>query len=67
MAFALTQLSTYIKAGIPLVEAVQILSKQSTAAKEKRAYERLVFDLLKGENLSDAMIKQGEKSWQLPY
>lgn len=61
LAFALTQLSTYIKAGIPLVEAVQILSKQSTAAKEKRAYERLVFDLLKGENLSDAMIKQGEK------
>lgn len=61
LAFALTQLSTYIKAGIPLVEAVQILSKQSTAAKEKRAYERLVFDLLKGENLSDAMIRQGEK------
>lgn len=58
LAFSLTQISTYIKAGIPLVDAVRILAKQSRKQNEKRAYERLVYDLLKGENLSDAMLKQ---------
>ncbi len=58
LSFALTQLSTYIKAGIPLVEAVKILAKQSTKASSKKAFQRLVYELLKGENLSDAMIKQ---------
>lgn len=61
LAFSLTQLSTYIKAGIPLVDAVRILSKQAHKPKEKKAYERLVYDLLKGENLSDAMMKQDKK------
>ncbi len=61
LAFSLTQLSTYIKAGIPLVDAVRILSKQAVKPNEKRAYERLVYDLLKGENLSDAMSKQQNK------
>ena len=55
LSFALTQMSTYIKAGIPLVDSVRILAKQSRKPNEKRAYERLVYDLLKGENLSDAM------------
>ena len=61
LAFALTQLSTYIKAGIPLVDSVRILAKQSRNANEKRAFERLVYDLLKGENLSEAMEKQSKK------
>lgn len=58
LSFSLTQMSTYIKAGIPLVDAVRILAKQARKHNEKRAYERLVYDLLKGENLSDAMLKQ---------
>lgn len=61
LAFSLTQLSTYIKAGIPLVDAVRILSKQAHDPSEKKAYERLVYDLLKGENLSEAMLKQDKK------
>ena len=61
LAFALTQLSTYIKAGIPLVDGVRILSKQSNRANEKKAYERIVYDLLKGENFSDALQKQDKK------
>ncbi len=61
LAFGLTQLSTYIKAGIPLVDAVRILSKQSVNLNEKRAYQRLVYDLLKGENLSEAMMRQENK------
>ena len=61
LAFALTQLSTYIRAGIPLVDGVRILSKQSNRANEKKAYERIVYDLLKGENFSDALQKQDKK------
>lgn len=61
LAFSLTQLSTYIKAGIPLVDSVRILAKQAHRVDEKRAYERLVYDLLKGENLSDAMLTQDKK------
>lgn len=61
LSFSLTQLSTYIKAGIPLVDSVRILARQSHKQNERRAYERLVYDLLKGENLSVAMEKQGKK------
>ncbi len=61
LAFALTQLSTYIRAGIPLVDGVRILSKQSNRPNEKKAYERIVYDLLKGENFSDALQKQEKK------
>ena len=58
LSFALTQLSTYIKSGIPLVDAVKILAKQSTKPASKKAFQRLVYELLKGESLSNAMIKQ---------
>ena len=58
MSFGLTQLSTYIKSGIPLVDAVKILAKQATKPAPKKAYQRLVYELLKGENLSSAMMKQ---------
>ena len=58
LSFALTQLSTYIKSGIPLVDAVRILAKQATKPASKKAFQRLVYELLKGENLSNAMEKQ---------
>ncbi len=58
LSFALTQLSTYIKSGIPLVDAVKILAKQSAKAGPKKAFQRLVYELLKGESLSNAMLKQ---------
>ena len=61
LSFALTQLSTYIKAGIPLVDSVRILAKQSTKPNEKKAYQRIVYDLLKGENFSVALQKQEKK------
>lgn len=60
LAFFLTQLSTYIKSGIPLVDSVRILAKQSTKPQEKKAFEKLVYELLKGEDLSEAMINQGD-------
>ena len=58
LSFSLTQLSTYIKSGIPLVDAVKILAKQATKPASKKAFQRLVYELLKGESLSSAMMKQ---------
>lgn len=60
LIFFLTQLSTYIKAGIPLVEALKILSRQFKNKNYKRIFEALIYDLTMGDNLSDAMTKQGE-------
>ncbi len=60
LAFDLTQLSTYIKAGIPLVEGVTILSKQAKNPTTKKVYQKLVYDLLKGYTLSVSMDKQGD-------
>ena len=57
--FFLTQLSTYIKAGIPLVDSIAILAKQATNKKNKNLYNRLVFELNTGETLSEALNKQG--------
>lgn len=57
--FFLTQLSTYIKAGIPLIDSIGILSKQAKEQKTKNLYNRLVFELTSGENFSTALSKQG--------
>ena len=58
LSFSLTQLSTYIKAGIPLADSVRILAKQSTKSKLKKSFSELVYQLLKGESLSEAMLMQ---------
>lgn len=57
--FFLTQLSTCIKAGIPLIEAVDILAKQAQNKKTKDLYKRLVFELTSGKTFSEALSKQG--------
>lgn len=57
--FFLTQLSTYIKAGIPLIDAIAILSKQAKDKETKNLYNRLVFELTSGETFSEALNKQG--------
>ena len=58
LSFSLTQLSTYIKSGIPLADSVRILAKQSTKPKLKKSFSELVYQLLKGESLSEAMMMQ---------
>lgn len=60
LSFALTQLSTYIKAGIPLIDSVRILAKQSTKPEKRKIYEKIVYELLTGENFSAALEKQGK-------
>lgn len=57
--FFLTQLSTYIKAGIPLIDSINILAKQARNKKTRNLYNRLVFELTTGETFSEALNKQG--------
>lgn len=61
LSFSLTQLATYLKAGIPLIDSVRILAKQSSKPPLRKAFEKLVYDLLKGESLSTAMEHQENK------
>lgn len=65
LSFDLTQLSTYIKSGISLIDGVTILAKQAKKSVSKKIYQKLVYDLLKGYSLSVAMDKQGEAFPQL--
>ena len=60
LTFALTQVSTYIKAGIPLVDAIRILAKQTSDKNEKKVYERIVYDLVTGQNFSEALESQSD-------
>ena len=58
LIFFLTQLSTYLKAGITLVESLKILAKQFKQKSYKKIFESIVYDLTTGDNLSDALLKQ---------
>jgi type IV pilus assembly protein PilC len=59
LIFFLTQLSTYIKSGIPLVDSVAILSRQTKDKRIKLLYQKLVFELNAGVSFSEALVKQG--------
>ena len=60
LIFWLTQLSTYLKAGITLNDAVKILSKQMSSKKSKaRAFQSISYELTLGANFSTALEKQG--------
>ncbi len=61
LSFSLTQLSTYLKAGIALIDSVRILEKQSEKPEQRKVYQKVVYELLKGQDLSVAMEKQGDK------
>ena len=60
LSFSLTQLSTYIKSGIPLVDGVKILAKQTRKPNLKKSFNQLVYELLRGESFSTAMMAQRE-------
>lgn len=60
LIFFTTQLSTYIKAGIPLVEALRILSRQFKNKTYSRIFRSMIYDLTMGDSFSVAMDKQGE-------
>ena len=60
LSFTLTQLSTYIKSGIPLVDSMRILAKQGKKPAHKKIYGQVVYELLKGESFSTALARQGK-------
>ena len=60
LLFILTQLSTYLKSGISLSEAIGILIKQSKKSSQKKLFYNIKYDLMLGESLSGAMLNQGK-------
>jgi len=62
LLFWLTQLSTYIKAGITLTDSVRILGQQlgKKNRQRKRAFQSIVYQLTLGEDFSVALEKQGK-------
>lgn len=59
LIFFCTQLSTYIKAGITLVESLKILSHQFKNKSYSRIFRTMIYDLTMGDSFSVAMDKQG--------
>ncbi len=59
LIFWLAQLSTYIKSGIPLTDAVKILAEQDKRKKYKKVYDSVIYELSMGESFSEALKKQG--------
>ena len=62
LLFWLTQLSTYLKAGITLTNSVRILGEQlgKKNRSRKRAFQSIVYHLTLGEDFSVALEKQGK-------
>lgn len=58
LIFFLTQLSTYIKAGIPLVEALRIVARQYKNKKYQKIFRAVIYELTIGESFSSAMEMQ---------
>ena len=58
LIFWLTQLSTYIKSGVPLTDSVKILSQQDKRKKYKKTYDSLIYELTMGETFSNSLEKQ---------
>jgi len=58
--FFLTQLSTYVKSGIPLVESMEILSRQAKKKSNQMLYRKIVFELNRGTTFSKCLEKQGK-------
>lgn len=59
LIFFITQLSTYVKAGIPLADALKILSRQHKKPAYKKIFSAIVYDLTMGVAFSEALEKQG--------
>ena len=59
LIFMLTQLSTYLKAGIPLIDSIKILEKQSVKPSKKKIYSNIIYELSKGESFSSSLMLQG--------
>lgn len=59
LIFFITQLSTYIKAGIPLVDSLKILTRQYKNPGYQKVFRTMMYDLTMGDSFSTALEKQG--------
>jgi len=61
LIFWLTQLSTYIKAGLTLNDSIKILNTQMKGSKARgNAFKAISYELTLGESFSTALEKQGD-------
>ncbi len=58
LVFILTQLETFLRSGIALVESIRILSKQTKDPRQKTIMMSLIYDISNGYSLSQAMEEQ---------
>ena len=58
--FFLMQLSTYVKSGIPLLDSMEILSRQAKNKNTQMLYRKIVFELSRGVTFSNCLEKQGK-------
>ncbi|TSB46241.1 type II secretion system F family protein [Alkalicoccobacillus porphyridii] len=56
----LRQFSTLLKAGVPVIETIDVLSKQTTSKPLKKALVMIEEDVRSGKSLSAASAKQGD-------
>lgn len=59
LVFFLTQLSTYIKSGIPLTDAIMILENQTKDKRKKDLFKKILYELNTGAPFSEALARQG--------
>ena len=59
LVFFATQLSTYLKSGITLIESLKILSRQYKNKKYITIFKKIIYDLSMGENFSTALENRG--------
>lgn len=57
--FFLTQLSTYVKSGIPLTESIVILENQTNKKSNRDLFKRITYELNTGAPFSEALARQG--------
>ncbi|MCM1053776.1 MAG: type II secretion system F family protein [Ruminococcus sp.] len=61
LIFWLTQVSTYLKAGITLNDTIKIMSKQASKDLTKgKLYRSILYELMLGESFSVALERQGK-------
>jgi len=59
LIFFLTQLSTYLKSGISLIDSIRIFAKQERKSGKQKILQSIVYELVMGESFSNALDKQG--------
>lgn len=58
LVFFLTQLSTYVKSGIPLTDSIVMLESQTKNKTKKNLFKRIVYELNTGAAFSEALSRQ---------